>query len=283
MEQTDDLQWLGRRQTVDDHLDPALVRRMAALFDRDMATTSECLPPLWHWAFFQAPNGQSELGLDGHPENDGFLPRRNGRQRMWAGGEVMFRRPLRPGRPARRISTLENVERKQGRTGALTFLLVRHEYFQDHDGPTGATVPAIIERQDIVYRDPAPPKTGPGEPPPTAQWQREVTPTTTLLFRYSAATFNGHRIHYDHPYATEQEGYPGLVVHGPLITTLMVDAFVAAQPQARLRRLRYRGRMPLISPTPFQVAGCIEETGRAALWAANDNGIAHRATLEFDT
>ena len=283
MEQTDDLQWLGRRQTVDDDLDPALVRRMAALFDHDTATAPEWLPPLWHWAFFQTPNLQSELGLDGHPENDGFLPPRRGRQRMWAGGEMTFRRPLRPGRPARRVSTLENVERKQGGSGALTFLLVRHEYFQDGDGATGATVPAIIERQDVVYRAPSPPKTGTGEPPPTAQWRREVTPTSTLLFRYSAATFNGHRIHYDHPYATEQEGYPGLVVHGPLITTLMVDAFVAAHPQARLRQLRYRGRRPLIAPTPFEVAGCIEGTGRAALWAANDHGIAHRATLEFDT
>lgn len=279
MERQDDTAWLGRQQSAEDNLDQALTQRLAALFGHQPPTPGAALPPLWHWAFFQTPCVESELGEDGHPEDDGFLPPRNGRQRMWAGGELEFRGSLTAGLPATRVSTLENIEQKQGRSGALTFLTVRHDYYQDAH-PHG---PALCERQDIVYRAPAPPKTSGGDTPPEAQWRRRITPTPLLLFRYSAVTFNGHRIHYDQPYATGREGYPGLVVHGPMIATLMLDAFLAAHPGARPRRLAYRGQMPLIAPAPFEVAGRLEDEGRAALWAANEHGVAHRATLEFES
>ncbi|WP_262927212.1 itaconyl-CoA hydratase [Phytohalomonas tamaricis] len=281
--QQDDNAWRGRQQTADDNLDQALIQRLAALFGHAPPPPGAALPPLWHWAFFQTPSFESELGEDGHPEDDDFLPPRNGRQRMWAGGEFEFRRPLMLGLPARRVSTLENIEQKQGRSGALTFLTVRHDYYQEHhQGDTQRDDPAISERQDIVYRAPAPPKTSGGDSPPEAQWQRRVTPTPVLLFRYSAVTFNGHRIHYDQPYATGREGYSGLVVHGPMIATLMLDAFQTAHPEARLRRFTYRGQMPLTVPEPFTVAGRIEADGQASLWAANDRGVAHQATLEFE-
>lgn len=276
MEQTNERPAPARRQEVADNLDPALAQRIAALFGAGESLSDGLLPPLWHWAFFQAPCAESALGEDGHPDDDGFLPPRGGRQRMWAGGEVIFRRPLRLGQPARRVSVLDKIERKQGGSGELTFLHVRHDYYQD------SSEPLVSERQDIVYRSPAPPKIRPGERPAKAEWARQVVPTSTLLFRYSAVTFNGHRIHYDLPYATEREGYPGLVVHGPMITTWMLGTFMEAHPNARPRELRYRGQMPLIAPDPFEVAGRLTEPGQAELWAANDLGIAHRASLTFD-
>jgi itaconyl-CoA hydratase/mesaconyl-C4 CoA hydratase len=132
-----------------------------------------------------------------------------------------------------------------------------------------------------VYRDPTPPKLGAGEPAPQAEWQAPVLPTEALLFRYSAVTFNTHRIHYDHPYVTQTEGYPGLVVHGPLIATQMMQAFTQAHPQARVMHLAYRGLRPLIAPHPFVAAGRITAPGTADLWAANADGLAHRAELRF--
>ena len=152
---------------------------------------------------------------------------------------------------------------------------MRHEYRQDGEA-------AILEEQDIVYRQPTPPKLSGSEPAPEAQWRDPVEPTSVLLFRYSAVTFNGHRIHYDHPYVTTVEGYPGLVVHGPLIATEMVAAFVRAHPQARLKHLSYRGLRPLISPTPFHVAGRLEGSGLARLWAEQDGTLAHQAELRFE-
>ena len=283
MEKYNDQSWLGHQQLVDDNVDMSLVIRLAALFGKPAPTPHSALPPLWHWAFFQAPCSETKLGEDGHPDDDGFLPPRNGRQRMWASGDVAFHHPLQIGNPARRISTLEDIEKKNGSNGELTFLRVRHEYFQlGPDGRMSGKTPAISERQVLVYRSPAPAKTQGGSNPDNAQWQRRIEPTSVTLFRYSAATFNGHRIHYDTPYATEREGYPGLVVHGPLITTWMLDAFIDANPQAQLRRLRYRGNRPLFSPTPFEVAGRIDAAGQASLWAADDQGLAHQATLEFE-
>jgi len=214
------------------------------------------------------------LGTDGHPARGGFLPPAQDRNRMWAGGRVQWHQPLKVGVPAERVSKVLKVEEKAGRTGALLFVTVRHEYHQAGDI-------VIEEEQDIVYRQPSPPKLSGSEPAPQAQWRDTVNPTSVLLFRYSAVTFNGHRIHYDHPYVTDVEGYPGLVVHGPLIATEMVAAFTRAHPRARPTHLSYRGLRPLISPTPFQVAGCLTEPGVAQLWAEQDGTLAHQAEMRF--
>ncbi|XXF07094.1 MaoC family dehydratase N-terminal domain-containing protein [Pseudomonas sp. D2-3] len=267
--------WIGRTEEAHDQLSRNLVKRIAATMSEDTPAHGEALPPLWHWAFFQEPIAESGLGGDGHPARGGFLPPAENRNRMWAGGRLEFIAPLRVGGEATRVSTIKHIEEKHGRTGALLFVTVQHDYLQDGEL-------AIREEQDIVYREPSPPKRGTGEALPASDWREAVVPSPTLLFRYSAVTFNGHRIHYDWPYVTDTEGYAGLVVHGPLIATLNLRAFCRAQPQARLRRFAYRGLRPLVAPEPFEVAGRINEPGRAQLWAGTAAGMAQQAEVEFE-
>ncbi|QHC92925.1 transposase [Pseudomonas chlororaphis] len=272
---TDPSAWIGRSQQARDLLSDNLLKRIAATFGEPVPAHGEALPPLWQWCFFQEPLAESALGGDGHPARGGFLPPAANRNRMWAGGRLEFFEPLRAGFAADCVSTISHVEEKTGRTGALLFVTVRHEYSQD-----GRL--AIREEQDIVYREPTPPKQASGEPLIQGDWREPVEPSPTLLFRYSAVTFNGHRIHYDFPYVTETEGYPGLVVHGPLIATLSLRAFCRAHPGARLRRFVYRGLRPLIAPQPFEVGGRLVRPGVAELWAGNDAGLAQRGEVLFD-
>ncbi|UCR85212.1 FAS1-like dehydratase domain-containing protein [Pseudomonas chlororaphis] len=275
MSVTDPSAWIGRSQQARDLLSDNLLKRIAATFGEPVPAHGAALPPLWQWCFFQEPLAESALGGDGHPARGGFLPPAANRNRMWAGGRLEFFEPLRAGFDAHCLSTISHVEEKTGRTGALLFVTVRHEYSQD-----GRL--AIREEQDIVYREPSPPKQGSGEPLIQGDWREAVEPSPTLLFRYSAVTFNGHRIHYDFPYVTETEGYPGLVVHGPLIATLSLRAFCRAHPDARLRRFSYRGLRPLIAPQPFEVGGRLVRPGVAELWAGNDAGLAQRGEVLFD-
>jgi len=213
--------WQGRSETVHDLITPAPLRGLSATLDRDdpAPETGTPLPPLWHWLFFLPQHRQSEIGPDGHARRGGFLPPVPLPRRMWAGGRLQWHQPVRVGDAVHRISRIQSVTHKSGRTGDLLFVLVRHEVHN-------AQGLCLTEEHDIVYR----PAALPGEtaPPPvaaptTADWHREVVPDDVLLFRYSALTFNGHRIHYDRQYVTTVEGYPGLVVHGPLIATLLVD------------------------------------------------------------
>ncbi|WP_313388151.1 FAS1-like dehydratase domain-containing protein [Achromobacter aegrifaciens] len=280
MTSTDPAAWIGSGERRADAMDPGHAARIAATLGGPAPVQGDALPPLWQWAFFISTVDMGGLGTDGHPARGGFLPPAHmrlpaqDRNRMWAGGRVEFRRPLLVGVPAERESTVIDVKEKAGRTGALLFVTVRHEFRQEGEV-------AIHEEQDIVYRQPTPPKLTGSEPAPQAQWRDTVEPSPVLLFRYSAVTFNGHRIHYDHPYVTGTEGYPGLVVHGPLIATEMVAAFSRAHPQARLTHLSYRGLRPLIAPAPFQVAGRLTEPGVAQLWAEQDGTLAHQAELRF--
>jgi itaconyl-CoA hydratase/mesaconyl-C4 CoA hydratase len=267
--------WIGRTEETCDHLSANLIRRIAATFGEPVPADGEALPPLWQWCFFQPAIEEAGLGADGHPARGGFLPPADNRNRMWAGGRVEFFSALRVGSEARRVSTITHVEEKHGRTGALLFVTVQHDYLQDGQL-------AIREEQDIVYREPSPPKAGSGEALIAGDWREDVTPSSTLLFRYSAVTFNGHRIHYDWPYVTETEGYSGLVVHGPLIATLSLRAFCRANPQAVLRRFAYRGLRPLIAPQPFELGGRVSGSGQAELWAGDCNGVAQRADVQFD-
>ncbi|MDW5375989.1 MaoC family dehydratase N-terminal domain-containing protein [Halomonas sp. HP20-15] len=266
--------WVGNQEHSEDGLSAALVTRVAATFDLPCPASGQPLPLLWHWAFFQEPVAPAQLGRDGHPARGGFLPPAEGRNRMWAGGRVDFLQPLRVDVPAARHSTIAAIEEKQGRTGKLLFVTVRHDYIQQ-----GET--CIQEEQDIVYREPSPPRLSLDTPLPEPEWAESIRPTPVMLFRYSAVTFNGHRIHYDWPYATATEGYPGLVVHGPMIATLLVQAFCNAHPHAVPTRLTYRGLRPLIADSDFQVAGRHEAAGRAALWAFNEQGPAHEAEIHY--
>lgn len=271
-------QWIGRTETRGDVVTAAPVAALSATLDREdpPPRLGDPLPPLSHWLYFLPVSRQSELGPDGHPHRGGFLPPVPLPRRMWAGSRIEFHRPLRVGETMTRTSRILDVRYKEGRSGSLVFVLVRHEV----DGPEGN---ALSEEHDIVYRDrprageapPAPPAA-----PANAAWERPIRPDDVLLFRYSALTFNGHRIHYDRRYATAEEGYPGLVVHGPLIATLLMDLLRRSLPQAHVAAFSFRAISALFDVAPFAVCGLPQESGKTVrLWARNaEGGLAVEAT-----
>jgi hydroxyacyl-ACP dehydratase HTD2-like protein with hotdog domain len=239
--------WVGRTETREDRLDARLVTGMAATLG---VGRPEVLPPLWHWMLFQDWVMPDRIGPDGHPKRGGFLPPVHELpRRMWAGGRLSFPgAALREGDAVRRTSTILSVEEKAGGSGRLVFVTVRHLV----EGPAG---PAVEEEQDIVYRGAEGAAVKPGDPAP--DWpgaaERVVVPDAVMLFRYSALTGNGHRIHYDHPYVTGVEGYPGLVVHGPLQATLMAAQALSGAPGRRLARFAFRGRRPCFADRRLRV------------------------------
>lgn len=263
--------WEGRSETLHDTITAAPVRSLSATLDRDDPAPVDGteLPPLWHWLYFLPSARQSELGPDGHPRRGGFLPPVPLPRRMWAGGRLQWHAPLRVGEAVERRSRIVSVAHKAGRTGDLVFVLVRHEVHN-------AQGLAVTEEHDIVYRaaaqagDPVPP---PQAAPAQAEWSREIVPDDVLLFRYSALTFNGHRIHYDRKYVTEVEGYPGLIVHGPLIATLLADVARRQRPEARLRSFTFKAIRPTFDLHPFRVCGQPTADGSGAqLWAQDHEG-----------
>jgi 3-methylfumaryl-CoA hydratase len=267
-------EWIGRTETRTDVVTAVPVAALAATLDRDdpPPRDGDNLPHLWHWLYFLPIARQSEVAPDGHPQRGGFLPPVTLPRRMWAGGRLEFRQPLRVGEAITRTSQIMDVTEKQGRSGALVFVLVRHEI-------SGLQGLAITEEHDIVYRDhphPADPAAVTPAAPQNAAWERVITPNDVLLFRYSALTFNGHRIHYDRRYVTEVEGYPGLVVHGPLIATLLMDLLRRSLPAARVMHFQFRAVSPLFDLAPFTVCGKPEEggpdKGLVRLWARNPEG-----------
>jgi 3-methylfumaryl-CoA hydratase len=265
------LDWLGRVQQSDDRITPAPVQGLSATLDRDdpPPQPGDELPPLWHWLYFLPSERQSALGPDGHPLRGGFLPPVPLPRRMWAGGRLEFLHPLRVGDAVTRTSRIADISSKQGRSGSLVFVRVRHEVANE------AGV-ALVEEHDIVYRDEPHPDAPPAEPKPApadAQFSRTVQPDPVLLFRYSALTFNGHRIHYDRRYVTEVEGYPGLVVHGPLIATLLVDLLRRERPGARIAKFAFKAVRPIFDTASFSVCGRLDDAGRGAtLWARDADG-----------
>ncbi len=264
--------WVGRTETVADLITPEPCAALAAMLNRSSArpATGAVLPPLWHWLYFLPLHRQSELGADGHPQRGGFLPPVPLPRRMWAGSQLQFQRPIHVGDELVRLSTIESVKETSGRSGPLVFVRVRHEIRRGAE-----TDIALTEWQDIVYREAVSGNAvaAPVIAPRDSRWQREVRPDELLLFRYSALTFNGHRIHYDQPYATQIEGYPGLVVHGPLIATLLLDLLREHQPDADLASFEFRAIRPLFAGRPFQVCAEPQEEGRRIrLWARDQEG-----------
>ncbi len=267
-----DLQaWIGRSETVDDTIGPTPAVALAATLDHPAApvATGTVLPPLWHWLYFLPMHRQSEIGPDGHARRGGFLPPVPLPRRMWAGSQFEFRSPIRVGDTVARTSTIAEVTSKEGRSGRLVFVKVRHEVHCN-----GAADPALVEFHDIVYR--AAPRPGdvapaPQPAPASAAWQREIVPDDVLLFRYSALTFNGHRIHYDRRYVTEVEGYPGLIVHGPLIATLLMDLLHRHAPEAEVTAFRFKVVRPTFDLHPFRISG--QRDGNSVqLWAQDHEG-----------
>jgi 3-methylfumaryl-CoA hydratase len=229
----------------------------------------DALLPAWHWLYFWSIAQQAELGPDGHPRKGGFLPELGLPRRMWAGGRLTFEAPLTIGSIATRTSRVLSVERKEGRTGTLGFVTVEHVI-------ESAGEIAIREEHDIVYRGAAAPGAAAPAPkaaPDHAQWQRDIMPDEVMLFRYSALTFNGHRIHYDRTYVRDVEGYPDLVVHGPLISTLLLDLVTRSLPGATVADYAYRAVRPTFLGHPFSVCGRLGDDGKTIdLWAKDHDG-----------
>ncbi len=227
------------RQT--DVMDPDRARALAVTLGVEPPLTGDALPPFFHQVYFWDPHPSDRLGRDGHPKvGQGPIPDLGLPRRMWAGGRLAFHAALRAGTPAEKVTTCLRTERKTGRSGPLGFVTLRHEISQD------GTL-CVVEEQDLVYRedpDPAAPK----PVPPTARTDETVAETrgfdSTQLFRYSALTFNGHRIHYDEDYARRVEGYDGLVVHGPLLAQYLM--LLADRQPGGLRRFEFRATAPLM-------------------------------------
>jgi len=272
--QQDELRsWIGRSERFEDVIYPTPVVALAATFDHVPAAVAigTALPPLWHWLYFLPMHRQSEIGADGHARRGAFLPPVPLPRRMWAGSQFEFRSPIRVGDRVARTSTIDDVSIKEGRTGKLVFVKVRHEVRCNE-----ASEPALVEFHDIVYRgaqrpdDVAP---SPQVAPTNAAWRREIVPDDVLLFRYSALTFNGHRIHYDRQYVTQVEGYPGLIVHGPLIATLLMELLRHRLPDANVASFRFRAVRPTFDLNAFHVSGDPQGDGKTIhLWASDHEG-----------
>lgn len=274
--------WIGKTQELSEPIAAFPSRALAATLDRDdpPPEAGDPVPPSGHWLHFLEAPRHSELAADGHAKKGGFLPPVTLPRRMWAGGRIAFPGVLRVGDAATRISTVKDVSLKEGKSGRLVFVLVEHRI-----QIAGADV--IVEEHDIVYRDEADPDAPPPPPQPApegAEWSRQVVPDEAMLFRYSALTFNTHRIHYDLAFVTEDEGYPGLIIHGPLIAALLMDLCRRERPDARLTRFDYRAVRPSFTDgRAMAFEGRMNDDGRTAdVWALDQDGwLAMRAEAEL--
>ena len=283
--------WIGRSETITDVIHPVPLAGLSATLDTVpyRPWPGQPVPPLWHWTYFLPQAPAHALGRDGHPKRGAFLPPVTLPRRMWAGSRFQFNQPLRVSDVVQRTSTIDSIVHKQGRSGDLVFVTVRHSYRVC--GKAGFATDALTEWHDIVYREdsqtaPAPAAPPEGQPAPLMpgaqhgpverqpdgslcqRWQADPV----LLFRYSALTFNGHRIHYDYQYATQIEGYPGLVVHGPLLATLMVDLVRTQWPEHDLAAYAFKALSPVYNTQPFTLHACQTDASTVELWVQDGQG-----------
>lgn len=261
-------QWVGRERVSHDPMRPFPALALAAALDRTLAPgVGDVVPPGYQWLYFPEPVAASATAVDGHGLRGTFLPPVPLPRRMWAAGTSHFDRPLRFDRPATRRSFIRAVDGKSGTSGPLVFVTLDHEIVQDGHC-------CIREEQHLVYRD-RPDRTVPmsaGPPAPhTADWSCSVTPDEVLLFRYSALTYNAHRIHYDRRYALEQELYPALVVHGPLLATLLLDLLRSKLDAASIASFEFRALRPAFDAQPLSLNGR-RDAGCVQLWTADPLG-----------
>lgn len=259
--------WIGRTRERTAVLEAADLARLAALLDRPPPSE---VPPAWHWACLAEPVSRADLGPDGHPRRGLFLPPIEAPRRMFASADMTFSGALLAGRETDLVETIANIEEKPGASGPLTFVTVDREISQAGDV-------RVRERQTLVYTGAAPaPRVADSEPAPVAAWSHATATDPVLLFAFSAATSNSHRIHYDRPYATQVEGYPGLVVHGPLIALLLLDAM----PHREISRFSFRALKPAFAGETVTAEGHLT-SGGADLWARCGDATLMRARAHF--
>jgi 3-methylfumaryl-CoA hydratase len=271
--------WIGSTEIVEDDIGTAPALAVAATLDDTVTQLGKgaVLPPLWHWFYFLPKAPQARLGSDGHPQRGGFMPPIPYPRRMFAGARLRFHRPLVIGQPARREGVIRNIAQKSGQSGSLAFVTVGYSVYQQGEVCSD-------EEQDIVYREPGLPAPAPQPielpPVPEGAWSRIVVPDTRLLFRFSALTFNAHRIHYDRPYAMNEEGYPGLVVQGPLTAILLLE-LIRHNTSRRIASFSFRSQAALFDLAPFRLVGTPSD-GRVELQAQGPDGkTAMTATAEL--
>lgn len=263
------LRWVGRTRSQSDVLTTRLASELAALLDEPTPETGAPVPALWHWSLFPDFTPQSSLGEDGHTERGDFLPPVSLPRRLWAGSRLSFQRPLVVGSEVSRTSKILDVATKQGRSGELVIVRLRHR-IEDRNGPL------LSEEQDIVYCElprASAPVREPVAAPATSTWRQTIVPDPVLLFRYSAATFNGHRIHYDRRFTQISEGYPALLVHGPLMATMLVGLVCRSLPGASISTFGFKAMAPVFDDRPFDL--CAQYAGADSdvrVWVQNADG-----------
>ncbi len=273
--------WVGKRQTTEDFVAPFPVRALIATFDEKDPDprNGDPLPPLWHWLYFLDTAPQSKIGSDGHAERGDFLPPVPLPRRMWAGSRFAFDGPpVRIGETIMRRSEIKSVEPKTGSTGAMVFVTVQHTV-------SGAQGVSFVEEHDIVYREAAKAGEKPRDPKPApvdATSTRTIMADPVLLFRFSALTFNGHRIHYDQPYVTGSEGYPGLIVHGPLLGMAQIELARRSNAARIPGSFEFRALAPVFAGAAFSVQARREPDGSATTWIADaKGGLAQQGKVTF--
>ncbi len=263
--------WIGSSETFEDEISLNTCRQMAATLDEveNEFKAGDPLPPMWHYCFFLNNAPMREIGPDGHPKRGGFLPPVALPRRMFANGSLVFHAPIPIGAEVRRVGEVVAVTNKQGKSGELVFVTVKFDIY------AGDTL-CLEETQSYAYREMGAPNPAPvplDEWPAISEdhWMRQIVPDAVLLMRYSALTFNGHRIHYDRPYTLQEEGYPGLLVQGPLIATYMSE-LVRLHADRPIRQFDYRAIAPIFDTGPFRVTGVPQDDGTVALEAMRSDG-----------
>lgn len=268
--------WIDRTETRSDLISPFPARALAALAQAPtVPEKGDDLPPGWQWLYFLDTPSPEQTGPDGHPRRGGFLPPITLERRMWAAGGFEIIRPLTIGEPAERTSRIVSITPKSGASGEMIFVVLEHLIHQ-------AGELRLREDQTLVYRamPTGPTEIQPPATPPPGDWSASAPTDPATLFRFSALTYNGHRIHYDAAYARDVEHYPALVVHGPFLATLLLNLVAHNRPDASVRRFEFRAVSPIFSGDGLKLHGSAAAEG-AELWACSDRGLGMRASVSF--
>ena len=260
--------WVGKQEVLTDTVAVRQVAAMSAALNlpEHCAVEGVALPKLWHWLYFSPTSASSGLGLDGHPEGGGFLPPAPLPRRMWAASQLSYASELLIGEEIERVSTIKDISVKHGSTGQLVFVTVVHEIFSNKQLAI-SEVQSLVYCEAVVNRAPPVLKRSVAVP----MWSRQLKPDAILLFRYSALTFNSHRIHYDRDFAVNEEGYAGLVVQGPLVATLLLDLLGRNMPGVQLKSFQFRSVSPLLDIDTIALHGR-RDGNKIMLWAENGAG-----------